>query len=255
MASNPQIFLSDAGGAFSYSANGYNVGAGDTVVCKLQNTAGVVAWNLSCVGTDELSAIPQIQITGTGNSTRTFTAGAAGSTFILQSQTTDSQGSQEQITFGVFVLTSGSTRVLAVSERYESDPVFGWVKDLNPGIRGAGTFTLWTYHSAITTSTALSRLLYQIQPVNTTDGTFTLTLPTSPSTGDRVDIEDVGATSATTGIGATALTISGTSNDVQNPHTMAVSSASYTFGPTSGDAGGATLCLRYTGTFWKVIGN
>lgn len=254
MPTNSNVYVSDSGGAYVATTNGVNVGAGHTITVKLVNPAGVEAWQLTATGTDETSSLPTISVSGTGNNLRTFTAGSAGTTTIFQSQTTDGNGNQISVTFGIYVLTSGSSRVIAATERYEGNSTYGWITSLNPTIRAAGTFTLWTYQSTITANTSLSRLLYQIQPINTTGGAFTLTLPTSPTAGDRVDIPDVGATSAATGIGgANALTVSGTANNVQNAHNMTVTSVSYTFGAASGDLGGSTLSLMYTGTFWKVV--
>ncbi len=254
MPANPQIQLSDAGGSYAYNANGYNVGAGDAISVRLLNTAGVEGWSLTAIGTDESSIAPTISVGGTGNSLRTFTAGSAGTTTIFQSTVTDGQGTQTSITFGVFVLTSGSARVIGTNQRFEGSSQYGWITEVNPFIRAAGTFTLWTYHNTITSFVGLARLLYQIQPIDTTGGAFTLALPGAPTTGDRVDILDVGATSTSTGIGGShALTLSGATNHIQNPHDFTVTSVSYVWGEANGDLGGSTLSLIYTGTFWKVI--
>lgn len=112
----------------------------------------------------------------------------------------------------------------------------------------------WTYNATATSVQSLTAATWQIQPVNSTGGTFQVNLPTSGlSAGQRVDIKDVGATSATTGIYTNAVTISGGTKYVQNPHTSSVSATSYAFGGSSGDGGGSVLSLMYNGTGWMVI--
>lgn len=114
----------------------------------------------------------------------------------------------------------------------------------------------WILNATATFSAhpAMSRALWQVQPVNTSGGAFTQLLPTGPTVGDLVALEDWVGTSTVTGIGANACTLSGTSLNIQNRHTMASAGTSYVWGAASGDAGGGVLLLRWTGTIWKVVG-
>ena len=89
---------------------------------------------------------------------------------------------------------------------------------------------------------------------NSGGGIYTQGLPTAPNTDDIVALKDVGATSATTGIYANAITVSGGSINVQDKHTMSISSTTYVWGSASGDGGGDTFYLIYNGATWLVIG-
>jgi hypothetical protein len=102
--------------------------------------------------------------------------------------------------------------------------------------------------------TTLSRAAYQIQPIDTTGGSFSLIFPESPIRGDFVGIEDWGASSAATGVGANTCGLGGNGFYIQNPHTMVTTSLTYTFGFSSQDGGGSCLYFRFTGAFWKVVG-
>lgn len=107
------------------------------------------------------------------------------------------------------------------------------------------------YNAVITGNTALTQSTWQCQPVNMVGGAFTLTLPVSPVRGDIVQVEDE-ATSPAGGVWTNTLTISGGSANVQNGHTMAAGTTSYSFGQSNQDQGGSNLTMTYNGTFWKM---
>jgi hypothetical protein len=119
---------------------------------------------------------------------------------------------------------------------------------------GGGGGGGWTVLTSTTASHATpSRATWLILWCNSSAGSYTQALPTAPNSGDRVTLKDVGATSATTGIFANAITISGTSINVQDQHTMAISGTSYVWGQASGDGGGSVLDLQYNGVEWMVF--
>ena len=104
----------------------------------------------------------------------------------------------------------------------------------------------------------MTRADWQVQPIDSTGGAFTLTLPTTPNIGDRIEITDVGATSATTGIFVNNVLVQGTAVPVQDPNTMVVDAGTFTYSFGSNDGGGSTLVLicESNGSFakfWKVM--
>lgn len=128
--------------------NGVNVAKGSTVTVALASTAGVYAWDLFCIGTDELSTVDSVNATiiiNHANNTATFTMpDGYGTAVILKSivnNGVDVNGvvrPEYTTTCGVYVLsTPGNHRVGAQNETTEGDSVFGWLSKLNPLIRSS----------------------------------------------------------------------------------------------------------------------
>jgi hypothetical protein len=125
--------------------NGYNASASGTVTINLASTAGVFAWELLCIGTDELNTVENINNLLIINSASSYATlrmpSGLGQALIFQSTInngTDVNGvvqSSYVTTFGVYVLTSGGLRVGAQNETIEGDIIFGWLSKLNPLIR------------------------------------------------------------------------------------------------------------------------
>src|SRR5277367_1943822 len=125
--------------------NGVNVTGSSTVTVALASNAGVYAWNLTCIGTDELNtpaAVNATLIINHANNTATFTApSSAGSAVILQSTVNNGVDINSVVqptyttTAGVYVLSVHSHRVGATNETTEGDSVYGWISKLNPLIR------------------------------------------------------------------------------------------------------------------------
>lgn len=118
---------------------------------------------------------------------------------------------------------------------------------------GAG---LSVVQSTTATPPQLTAATWQLVEVDSSGGAFTLPLPTSGLAGGQIVwLKDVAATSATTGIFANQVTISGGTNPVQNQHTMVVSATSYAWGAASQDGGGNMLGLYWSATksAWMVI--
>lgn len=104
---------------------------------------------------------------------------------------------------------------------------------------------------------ALARAQAQLQPLDSSGGSFTEVLPSSPDVGDVVVLEDWAPSGS--GVGAHSVTLDGGTLPVQDRHTLVVSSlvTTYVLGVASGDGDGATLTLRCASNatfakFWKV---
>ena len=121
---------------------GVNVTAASTVTIDLIDKS-VPYWSLLCEGTDEISTTPTITL-DVVTKTATFTAGAAGSAYILKSIVgiagpgTDANGlfnSSYITTLGVYVLTSDGYRVIAAGETLEGNMFIGWADPVNKIVR------------------------------------------------------------------------------------------------------------------------
>lgn len=128
--------------------NGVNVTAGSTVTVSLASNAGVYAWDLICIGTDELTDVATVGATiniNHASNTATFTMpNYAGSAVILKSivnNGVDVNGvvrPEYATTCGAYVLSSpGNHRVGAQNETTEGDSINGWLSKINPLIRSA----------------------------------------------------------------------------------------------------------------------
>lgn len=118
-----------------------DVTVGNTITVQLIDLSCNV-WSISIVGQDELVAVPTLTVNNT-TKTATFTAPAAGSALILQSQVNNGKDANGNTVaayttkFGIYTLASGK-RVFATNERAEGNAAFGWITKLNPVIRTGG---------------------------------------------------------------------------------------------------------------------
>ncbi len=134
--------------------NGVNVDVGSTVTVTLASNAGVYAWDVFCIGTDELTDSATINATVSinhSNNTATFTApNYNGSALVFKSIVNNGMDINGVVqpdyvtTFGVYTLVAmfdvdgyvdGYYRVGAVNETTEGDANYGWVSKFNPFIR------------------------------------------------------------------------------------------------------------------------
>lgn len=133
----------------STTGNGVNVAKNSTVTIAIADTAGVKAWSLQCLSTDDLQVASTVTAGLSINPTTkvaTFTSPntALGSALVFESKVNgglDINGRvDESLTtrFGVFVLTDNeSLRVGAFDETTEGNASFGWTAKFNAGIRAA----------------------------------------------------------------------------------------------------------------------
>jgi hypothetical protein len=120
---------------------------------------------------------------------------------------------------------------------------------------GGGGGGGWTFVNSTTASHATPARAAQIFFLcNPEGGPYTQGFPTAPSTDDIVAVKDVAATSAITGIYTNAITLTGTSIDVQDKHTMTITGTTYVWGAANGDGGGDVTYYLYNGASWVVIG-
>ena len=131
--------------------NGINVAGGSTVTLALASAAGVYAWNIKCIGTDDLSSAAAVNaslVVNAANYTATFTmpnpVDGYGAAVIFSSQVNsgiDINGIQQPYlttTAGIYVLVDTGLRVGAQNETVEGNAVFGWLTKLNSIIRIGG---------------------------------------------------------------------------------------------------------------------
>ena len=144
MPLSPICLVQDGAGPFVATTNGVDVTPSNTISIMLQDNSSVVEWYLEVFGTDELSTTPVLTDVGVGGlvttpaTVVTFSFPAAtGRAFGFRSTVTGTGGPLET-TFGVFSLTSFSTRVGFVTETREGNLDFGWATKLNPIIRSGG---------------------------------------------------------------------------------------------------------------------
>jgi hypothetical protein len=126
-----------------------DVTAGSTVNGALASPAGALYWSLVCTATDESNTAAAINATlsvNQGAKTFSFTAPGVGSSVICTSTVgvkglgLDANGVWQpsfSTTFKVNVKAGNGLRVLAFNELLEQSS-FGWLSELNAGIRSAG---------------------------------------------------------------------------------------------------------------------
>lgn len=141
---SPLCEVKDGAGAYQPTAGGVDVTSGNTITIHLIDTSAST-WTVSCTGTDENNVAATITSGLTIDSvarTATFTAPAAGSALIFTSIVNGGVGvdgvavSSYTTTFAIHVKTAGGKRVIAVTEKLESNSSFGWVAQANSMIRG-----------------------------------------------------------------------------------------------------------------------
>lgn len=147
---SPTCEVKDGGGAYTATTNGVNVTSGNVITIRLASVTDVNTWSLTCVGTDDgtsTTAINALLTVDNATKTATFTmpASASGRALMFQSRINggvDVNGTSQSTyttTFGVYVLTSSSLRLLAYNETTEGSASYGWVKTLNEKIRQTST--------------------------------------------------------------------------------------------------------------------
>jgi hypothetical protein len=140
---NPACTVQDGANPPVTPTNGAVVGAGDTITIQLVDLSGS-PWSIACIGNDELSSPPALTINAVAKNA-TFTAGAAGSAYIFQSQVNNGKDTNGNVdpsyttTFGVYVLSTIGLAVFAANEIAQNSAAFGWIVKLNPLLRGTAT--------------------------------------------------------------------------------------------------------------------
>jgi hypothetical protein len=145
MPVSPICLAKNGAGPFVSTLNGVDINPGNTASIKLNDTTGVLQWFLRVVGTDELSTPPVLTgvniITNevaTPSTVVTFSFPAfQGRAFGFESTVTGT-GGPNQTTFGLYSLTTFTTRVGFTGETREGDTDYGWATKLNPLIRAGG---------------------------------------------------------------------------------------------------------------------
>lgn len=142
---SPTIEVREGAGAWQSTTDGVNVTPGSVITGRLASVAGVESWSISVIGTDETSdktaASAALSINGV-TKTFSYTAPAAGKTYIFRSQVNGgaSNGeSDDELTtqFSVHTLTTLGKRVVAANQTTEANSEVGWVEEVNDLIRNA----------------------------------------------------------------------------------------------------------------------
>lgn len=144
---SPTCEVKEGAGAYQATTNGVNVAANASTTIHLVSSAGVNAWSIECIGTDELSSAATVNAgltVDSGAKTAAFTyPNATGRALIFRSKVNnglDVNGAVDAsltTTFGIYSLVS-SRRCHAINETFESDSTFGWVAGMNDIIRTGG---------------------------------------------------------------------------------------------------------------------
>lgn len=144
----PACEVKDGAGSYQTTSSGVNVTPGNTITIHLIDTSADT-WSIECIYTDELSSASSVTAALNINNplrTATFTAPVAGRTYIFRSVVNGGIGpdgrtrSSYSTTFGVYTLTSGGQRVVAINETTEGGS-FGWITPINTLIRALSTVT------------------------------------------------------------------------------------------------------------------
>jgi hypothetical protein len=139
---SPLCEVKEGAGAYGPTTNGVNVTPGSTVTVHLIDTSAD-SWSIECAYTDDTSVAATVTSALSVNSTlrtATFTAPAAGKTYIFRSRVNNGVGVDGRVktsyttTFGVYTLTAGGKRVIAANETSEGG-AFGWTAPVNDLIR------------------------------------------------------------------------------------------------------------------------
>jgi hypothetical protein len=192
---SPICQVKDGGGAYQSTSDGVNVTPGNTVTINLVSSAGVGAWQISCVYTDETSDAATVTASLTINSvakTATFTAPVAGKAYIFESKVNGGIGpdgvarNSFTTTFGVFTLTAEGNRVFALNQTFEGSATYGWTGDLNDVVRNGGSGSsrgtlvraMADTDQTITVGQLANNQRVELTGTNTAERKVTLPLPT-----------------------------------------------------------------------------
>ena len=141
---SPSCNVKDGAGAYTATTTGNNVTPGNAISIQLASVAGVSAWSISCVYTDELSnavTVTSALTIDNLNKIATYIAPIAGRAYIFQSKINggiDANGTVQPAlttTLGIYTLAASGNRVLAANETVEGNPTFGYVATINPALR------------------------------------------------------------------------------------------------------------------------
>lgn len=139
---NPACEVKNGGAAYVGTSGGVNITPAATIIIRLIDTSAD-SWSIECVYTDETSVAATVTsslVIDTALRTATFTAPSAGKAYIFRSKVNNGVGADGKIkssyttTFGVYTLTAGGDRVVAVNETTEGG-AFGWITSINDLIR------------------------------------------------------------------------------------------------------------------------
>ena len=141
-------------GAYQATTFGVDITPGAVVTIKLADITDVDSWTIYCLSTDELSdkaAINLALVIDNPTKTATFTAPASyGRTlrFVSQINNRKDRNFVERddytTTLCLYLPTVGGLRTLAVDERMEGNPNFGWIASYNNALRNPPTGELNT---------------------------------------------------------------------------------------------------------------
>lgn len=142
---SPLCEVRDGSGPYQSTAFGVDITPGNVVTIRLSDQSGVDAWSITCLTTDELSdgdAINAALVVDSATKTATFTAPVDfGRTLRFRSRINNGldvnfvERDEYTTTFCIYARTVGGHRVLAVDERLEGDPDFGWIASFNDALR------------------------------------------------------------------------------------------------------------------------
>lgn len=197
------------------TTNGVDLTPATTATIALADVAGVTAWSILAVNTDELNLAASVNATLTVDAltkTATFTVPAAGSAVVFESIVNNGRDVNGRVAaayttrFAIYTLTSTGFRVCAFDESLEGNAAFGWIAKLNPLIRtattspasaGAGlTFALGAYNVVAADDTLTINA--DSMQVKTGDGLIANANGVSVAAGDGSIT--VGANSITVGV-------------------------------------------------------
>lgn len=143
---SPTCEVREGAGSWQATSAGVNITTSAAYTIRLSSAAGVNSWSISCISTDESQVAATINsgltVDGVAKTAAGTMPGSAGVALRFQSQVNgglDENGVEDPSLTTTFVLytLSSSRRVIAFEETTESS-AFGWVAQVNAGIRAAG---------------------------------------------------------------------------------------------------------------------
>ncbi len=162
MNPSPLCEYSVNGSTFVPVDKGIDTQPGAAVQVRLASGAGVYAWSFTCYATDDKTNTSTINALVTINSltrTASFTAPAAGTAMLFRSVVNggvDASGRLDvtlENRIGIYALTTGSRRTLALNETLEGDPVNGWLPRVNDIVRESGSARVVPANALLATGT------------------------------------------------------------------------------------------------------
>jgi hypothetical protein len=231
-----------------------------TVANESALNAGIVVWTFTVLDVPPGSAVPTGVVQTGATATWTFTPDLV-DCYSINLVTEDTEGNLYSDTRVFGVLRANGQIIPPFGADVGSinfngtllgwDPIMrSWLVFLNAQTGAGRTRSNTATFGAHPT---MAESPWQVQPLNSSGGAFTLNLPPNPSTNDQIDFEDAGCTGAGTGLGANAVTLNGGTIVVQDFHTFTTTATEYVLG-TPNDNGGAAPSIRFDGTIWRRVG-